>query len=185
MQKLSLTLILVLSIFTVACGEKKTETPTEEAETILEFKRFQQLNDTNPDTAAGERLHCSLFCAKSVDGALKYDTADVKTSGQCDWAALKGQLNMEEAKAYPAENTAAILPILEGVEGIGSFTEDRKWDCATVQIKTNKRELQFNDCNIRDRSVADTNGWKKGLTKEPAGSIEEAAFRINQLTIIE
>ena len=60
MRKLTLLILLMFSgVLLTACGggEKKADPPpTDDAEVITQIERFWQLDDTNPDTPADQRL---------------------------------------------------------------------------------------------------------------------------------
>ena len=180
MLKFKLAALVVVSGFALAaCGgsEKKDDAPPPaEAEMVKEVKRYWNLQTTD---GGAPSLYCYYTHVKRDEaGMAKYSFAETTMDGggQCDWGALAGTAG-EPGKDVPAENNKAMERVIEGVE----FTEGAKgskWDCAALEVTTNKRTFTAYDCNLADRANAP---YKNALAKEASGSPEEAAFRLNDL----
>ncbi len=188
MRELKLfVLVFAVGFVLAACGgpEKKVDTvevPVE-AEKIVSVERFWQLNNNDPGVAAEERLLCRYTVYTQEEGAMRRAHIEVKTSGRCDWPSLRHDVG-EPNQPVPAQNAAALLAVVDGVEL--AVSGEPAWDCATMNVKTNQREFFLKDCNLRNRDqVRSEKGFADALGKDPSGSVEEAAFRFNQLLILE
>lgn len=180
MSKFMLSALLIVASFgLVACGggeKKKDDAPMEEAEMIKEVKRYWNLQQPIDGTP---QLYCWYTHVKRNDaGEAMFSQAEatMDQGGQCDWNALSNKAG-EPAKALPAENNKAMERVVEGVE----FTEGAagsKYNCAALEVTTNKRTFTAYDCELKDRANAP---YKNPLAKEASASPEEGAWRLNQL----
>jgi len=172
--------VAMMAMTAVACSgpEKKDETVENAAvvEAIQEVHVFwTDLDMARPD---GEQFYCKFVKVKA-EGSL-FSWADQKTSGQCKWDEVIAAAG-EPAKPFPAENLKAMANVIAGIE-FPAHDGTRQGNCATLNVITNTRTFFVNDCNIKDRA---------GQPFEPAASgaasksVEEAAFRLNALTIMQ
>ena len=137
--------IIGLSIALLAFGamgckkEKKVKTATAAAaEQIMSLEVMAQTNDpaaADPNTA----LTCKYI---SVAGS-SMSVGEIKTSGSCDWNAVKGA-----AAASGALNSAAAAKIVSAISSDSSLPANvkDKWDCKAINITTNLRQVGAQDC---------------------------------------
>ncbi|MBQ9394883.1 MAG: hypothetical protein IJU23_05130 [Proteobacteria bacterium] len=137
--------IIGLSIALLAFGamgckkEKKVQAASAGAsEQILSLEVMAQLNDPAASDASAA-LTCKYV---SVSGS-SMSVGEVKTSGSCDWSAVKSS-----AAASGSLNSAAaakIVSIISADSSLPANVKD-KWDCKAINITTNLRQVGAQDC---------------------------------------
>lgn len=188
MRILKLTLLCAaLGVLAGACASDPKpvttgggEATVDEAEKVLSIKRMWQNNSTDTSVPADQRLYCWYTEVERTETGANYSTAEVNTSGQCDWKALANQAGKPEKK-LPGENTNALDRVIRDVE----FAEGSgaKWDCAALEVTTNKRTFTAYDCSLDDRTRPSS--YADILSDTQSKSAEEAAWRLNQLLYLK
>ena len=153
MKKILIALtVAALAMTSFACNKDKKETntavveasaaPQSAAEVLQQVEANYQRNDgnaTDPATA----LTCKVVVISGSNGSYSIQKAEQKTSGSCDFAALKGSLaaagSLSAAQADSIVNTLAANPNLPA-------SAKDKWDCTSLNIKTNIRKAGVQDC---------------------------------------
>lgn len=157
MKKVLLTLCAVsLAFGAVACNKDKGPRTAADAksdkivaEYLTQLEGLYQVNDPDakdPKTA----LTCTYILVK--DGARS--EATIKTAGQCDFEALKGQVSSKGSLSDSA--AATITDIAMNTKGLGKGGVRARMDCVGYNITTNVRSVSIQDCNIRDASKSAT-----------------------------
>jgi len=154
MKKVVVVLFAVAVAFgTMACSKdkKKASAPTGPAEeTLQQLEALYQLNDPasrDPRSA----LTCRYVLITNNGGTLERKEASLKTSGQCDFDALKGKVS--GAGSLSLDKASQILNIIKSTAGLGANAKAR-FDCVAYNIKTSVRMVGLQDCNIKNASAA-------------------------------
>ena len=132
--------IALLALGATGCKkEKKTRAAAAgAAEALSQLEVQAQLNNTaatDPNTA--------LTCTYILVQGTSINKAEIKTSGKCDFAALKGQ-----AAAAGTLSAAAASQIVSAIAADSSLpaSAKSKWDCKAYNIRTNVRQVGAQDC---------------------------------------
>lgn len=137
--------MLALGAFGCSKDNKETKTAVAAAPASENLKQLEvkyQLNDTaatDPSTA----LTCRYVLVQDNAGALNITKAEVKTSGKCDWNDLKGKA--AGAGTLSAAAASQIVSVIAADSTLPASAKD-KWDCASVNIKTNVRKVGALSC---------------------------------------
>ena len=146
MKKILIALtVAALAMTSFACSKDKKESETAAtaaapaaAETITTIEANYQRNDasaSDPSTA----LTCKVVLVNG-DAIL---TAEQKTSGSCDFAALKG--SAAAAGSLSADAASSIISTLAADPNLPASAKD-KWDCTSINVKTSIRTVGVQDC---------------------------------------
>ena len=99
------------------------------------------MNDANasdPSTA----LTCKYALVQNNGGTYNVSKAELKTSGKCDFAALKSQ-----ASAAGTVSSNAIAQVMAAISADNAPASAKaKWDCIAYNVKSNVRKAGVQDC---------------------------------------
>ena len=135
--------IALLAVGAAGCSkEKKVKAAAPDAaEQLVSIEVQSQMNDgsaSDPSTA----LTCKYAIVQNNGGTLNVSKAELKTSGKCDFAALKGQ-----ASAAGSISSNAVAQVMAAVSADNlPASVKAKWDCTAYNIKTNVRKAGAQDC---------------------------------------
>jgi len=180
MKKTSLLALILLASIFAACGgpAKPDVTPADDAEQVLEIKRFWQLQDTGDGVDATKALHCKYSHLQTTDAGVKVADAESNTSGSCKWSDLEASAGAA-TREVPPLNVKALTTIIAGIE-FPAGDNSKSWDCATLEVTTNKRTFVAKDCALRDREqTATQKDWTRALDDRGSKNADEAAYRLN------
>ena len=144
MKKVIIGLSIALLAFgAVGCKKDKKETTTAAAPAAEELQQIEakyQRQDTS--APAGSDLTCKFILVQGSGGSYTMSKAELKTSGQCNWADLQGK-----AATAGAISAAQAAQIVAGVAagGLPASAKD-KWNCTAYNIATNGRRVGVQDC---------------------------------------
>ena len=136
---------------TAAAGAAETLSSIE-----VKHQRFTQ-NATDPSTA----LRCVYITGTNNGTTVELKKAEVKTSGQCNWAELQGKA--AGAAPLSADAAARIVSAVASDSSLPAVAKD-KWDCTAINVRTNVRKAGAQDC-------ADGSGAGNAIAKTMASTL--------------
>ena len=144
MKKVIIGLSIALLAFgAMGCKKDKKETKTAAAPASEELQQLEakyQRQDSN--APAGSDLTCKYVLIQGAGGSYTMSKAEVKTSGQCNWADLQGKA--ATAGAISAAQAAQVVAGAAG-GGLPASVKD-KWNCTAYNVVTNARRVGAQDC---------------------------------------
>ena len=137
--------IALLAVGAAGCNkDKKTKAASAPAavETLEYVDATFQRDDPNaqdPSTA----LTCKYIRVEGSNGAYTVSKAEIKTSGRCDFNALKG--SAASAGVLSADNAAAIVSAIVSDKSLPATVGDKR-GCTAFNMKTSTRKAAAQDC---------------------------------------
>lgn len=137
--------IAALVVCSFGCSKKSVKPVTGAApvaEVLQSVELSYQRNDAtakDPNTA----LHCVYVYAENNGSQMSVSKTDMRTSGKCDFAAMKSRA----AKAAPVSE-AVMNQIVAAVAADNTMNASArdKWDCTAVNVRTTVRQAGGQDC---------------------------------------
>ena len=144
MKKVIIGLSIALLAFgAMGCKKDKKETNTAAAPAAEELQQLEAKYQRQDSSApAGADLTCKFVLVQGSGGSYTMSKAEVKTSGQCNWADLQGKA--ATAGAVSAAQAAQILSSISA-SGLPGTAKD-KWNCTAYNVVTNGRRVGVQDC---------------------------------------
>ncbi len=150
MKKILIALtVATLAMTSFACNKDKKEAataaapaPQSAAEVLEQLEANYQRNDANA-TDPSAALTCKVIVVSGSNGNYSVQKAEQKTSGSCDFAALKGSL--AAAGSLSAASADSIVSAISANPNLPASAK-AKWDCTSLNIKTNIRKVGVQDC---------------------------------------
>lgn len=143
MKKVIIGLSVALLAFgAMGCSKDKKPKaaagPASEELQQLEAK-YQRQDGSAP---AGSDLTCKYVVIQGAGGSYTMSRAEVKTTGQCNWADLQGKA--ATAGAISAAQAAQIVSSIAAADAPANVKD--KWNCTSYNIVTNGRRGGVQDC---------------------------------------
>ena len=145
MKKVIIGLSIALLAFgAMGCKKDKKESNTAAAapasEELQQIEAKYQRQDSS--APAGSDLTCKYILVQGAGGSYTVSKAEVKTSGQCNWADLQGK-----AATSGAITAAQAAQVVAGAAagGLPASVKD-KWNCTSYNVVTNARRVGAQDC---------------------------------------
>ena len=136
--------IAMLSLGAAGCNKDKPKVaaaPVSE-EALLQVEASYQRDDPNAQDPS-QALTCKYINVTGSNGAYSVSKAEIKTSGRCDFDALKGSAS--SAGALAADKAAQIVSLIQSDDSLSASARDKR-GCTAINVRTTTRKAGAQDC---------------------------------------